>query len=269
MHIPAMAHPSTLKLEEPPPSRPLRVMTYNVHRCVGLDGKADPERIVRVIARHEPDIIALQELDVGWPRTHRVDQAERIARLLRMSHHFHPVIDLARGRYGNAIFSRYPMRLMQAEPLPRWRNRRYLEPRGAMWVTVDVGGVAVQVINCHLSIWPTERLAQASTLAGVRWLGDPRCQSAAVFCGDLNAIPGSPAYRRLMSVVRDAQSATQARRIPNTWFSRYPVSRLDHIFLSPDITASEVTVPRTALEQIASDHLPLLVQMRLSGMPGS
>jgi endonuclease/exonuclease/phosphatase family metal-dependent hydrolase len=52
-------------------------------------------------------------------------------------------------------------------------------------------------------------------------------------------------------------------RIPSTWFSRYPISRLDHIFLSPDITVSEVTVPWTMLDQIASDHLPLLVQMRL------
>ncbi len=249
--------------EGPKLSRPLRVMTYNVHRCIGLDGKAAPERIARIIARHEPDIIALQELDVGRQRTHQIDQAERIARLLRMSYHFHPVIALKRGQYGNAILSRHPMRLMRAEQLPQWGNLRYFEPRGALWVTVDIDGVAVQVINCHLSIWPSERLAQAGALVGIRWLADPRCQSPVVFCGDLNAIPGSPTYRRLMGVVRDSQSAMQAPRIPYTWFSRYPMSRLDHIFLSPDMAVSRVTVPRTMLEQIASDHLPLLVQMRL------
>lgn len=250
------------------PSRPLRVMTYNVHRCIGLDGKVAPERIARIIARHEPDIIALQELDVGWQRTHRIDQAERIARLLRMSYHFHPVIDLARGQYGNAILSRHPMCLMQAEQLPQLGNLRYLEPRGALWVTVDVDGMAVQVINCHLSIWPYERFAQASTLIGARWLTNPRCQSPVVFCGDLNAIPGSPTYRRLMGAVRDSQSAMKGPRIPRTWFSRYPISRLDHIFLSPDITVSGVAVPRTTLDQIASDHLPLVVQMSLPDGPG-
>ncbi|MDO8730858.1 MAG: endonuclease/exonuclease/phosphatase family protein [Candidatus Omnitrophota bacterium] len=243
-------------------SRSLRVMTYNVHRCIGLDGKVSPERIARIIARHEPDIIALQELDVGQQRTHRIDQAERIARLLRMSYQFHPVIDLARGRYGNAILSRYPMRLMQAEQLPQLRNLRYLEPRGGLWVTIDIDGVAVQVINCHLSIWPTERFVQAGALAGARWLADPRCQSPVVFCGDLNAMPGSPTYRRLMGAVRDSQSALKTPSL-RTWSSRYPVSRIDHIFISPDITVSGVTVPWTMLDQIASDHLPLLVQMSL------
>ena len=261
---PDVGPPRRRPAEAPHPSQLLRVMTYNVHRCIGLDGKAAPERIARIIARHEPDIIALQELDVGQPRTHRIDQTERIARLLRMSYHFPPVIALERGQYGNAILSRYPMRLMQAEQLPQWGNLRYLEPRGALWVTVDIDGVAVQVINCHLSIWPSERFAQASALIGVRWLADPRCQSPVVFCGDLNATPGSPTYRRLMGAVHDSQSAMKTSRIPRTWSSRYPISRLDHIFLSPDITVSKVTVPWTMLDQIASDHLPLLVQMRLA-----
>ncbi len=245
------------------PSRPLRVMTYNVHRCIGTDGKVSPERIARIIARHEPDIIALQELDVGQQRTHGIDQAERIARLLRMEYHFHPVIDLVKGRYGNAILSRYPMRLMQAEQLPKLRNPLYPEPRGALWVTVDIDGAAVQVINCHLSIWPPERFAQAGALAGARWLADPRCRSPVVFCGDLNAFPGSPSYRRLMGTVRDSQSALKTSRAPCTWSSRYPVSRIDHIFVSPDITVSGITVPWTLLDQVASDHLPLLVQMSL------
>jgi len=259
----SMTQPVTSRVEATHPSPLLRVMTYNVHRCIGLDGKAAPERIARIIARHRPDIVALQEIDVGQPRTHGIDQAERIARLLRMSNCFHPVIDRAQGRYGNAILSRFPMRLMQAEQLPLWGNLRYLEPRGALWVTVDVDGVAVQVINCHLSIWPHERFAQAGALIGARWLADPRCQSPVVFCGDLNAIPGSPTYRRLMGAVRDSQSAMNTPHIPRTWFSRCPISRLDHVFLSPDITVSEVTVPWTMLDQIASDHLPLVVQMQL------
>ena len=140
-------------------SRRLRVMIDNVYRCIDLNGKVAPERIARIIARQEPDIIALQELDAEQQRTHQVDQAERIAHLLRMSYYFHPVIALTQEGYGNALLSRYPMRLMQTEKLPQWGNLRYLEPRGALWVTVDVDGVAVQVINCHLSIWPFERFA--------------------------------------------------------------------------------------------------------------
>ena len=246
-----------------PSSRLLRVMTYNVHRCIGLDGKASPERIARIIARQEPDIIALQELDAGRHRTHQVNQAERIAQLLRMSHHFHSIITMRQGGYGNAILSRYPMRLVQAVKLPQWRNLRYLEPRGALWVTVDVDGVAVQVINCHLSIWPIERLAQANALVGAKWFANPLCQSPVVFCGDLNAIPGSATYRRLIGALSDSQSAVKMSRIPSTWFSRYPITRLDHIFLSPGIAVQEVRVSRTMLAQAASDHLPLLVEIKL------
>jgi len=54
---------------QPARPAPLRIMTYNVHRCVGVDGRADPRRIAEVIAAYQPDIVALQELDVGRLRT--------------------------------------------------------------------------------------------------------------------------------------------------------------------------------------------------------
>ena len=85
-----------------------------------------------------------------------------------------------------------------------------------------------------------------------------------MFCGDLNAIVGFATYRRLTRVLSDTQSAVKMSCIPRTWFSRYPISRFDHIFLSPDIAVQEVMVPRTTPAQTASDHLPLLVEISLS-----
>ena len=64
---------------------PLRIMTYNVHRCVGADGRADPRRIADVIAACQPDMVALQELDVGRLRTGGIDQVDAIAHPLGMS----------------------------------------------------------------------------------------------------------------------------------------------------------------------------------------
>ena len=69
-----------------------RLLTYNVHRCVGVDRKLDVSRIAAVIAEHEPDIVCLQELDVGRARTGFVDQARAIAEQLAMSYHFHPAM---------------------------------------------------------------------------------------------------------------------------------------------------------------------------------
>ncbi len=78
------------------PARPLkrrntlRVMTYNVHSCVGMDGRLSTSRIARIIAQCRPDIVALQELDVGRGRTGGIDQAHAIAQELEMEFHFHP-----------------------------------------------------------------------------------------------------------------------------------------------------------------------------------
>ena len=100
----------------------LRIMTYNVHRCVGADGRADPRRIAEVIAACQPDMVALQELDVGRLRTGGIDQAHAIAHLLGMSFHFHPALQVEEELYGDAILSALPMRLVKAGPLS-WKHQ--------------------------------------------------------------------------------------------------------------------------------------------------
>ena len=69
-----------------------RILTYNVHRCVGVDGRLSPERVAEVIAAADPDIVALQEVDVRRARTGGIDQAEVLARELGMQMHFHPAL---------------------------------------------------------------------------------------------------------------------------------------------------------------------------------
>jgi endonuclease/exonuclease/phosphatase family metal-dependent hydrolase len=81
------------------------VMTYNVQSCIGRDGKALPSRVSDVIAHASPDIIALQELDVGLTRTGLTDQAQIVAEQLKMNFHFHPSLQIEKGLYGNAILS--------------------------------------------------------------------------------------------------------------------------------------------------------------------
>ena len=98
--------------------RSFRVMTYNVHACVGMDGKLSPRRIARVIAQSGADIVALQELDVGRSRTNHDDQAHEIARYLEMEFEFHPAWQLEEEKYGDAILSRFPLQLVKAGELP-------------------------------------------------------------------------------------------------------------------------------------------------------
>ncbi len=242
-------------------TKKIRIMTYNVHNCQGMDGKTSPERIARVIARHEPDIVALQELDVKRHRTGGIDQPHLIAKHLKMIYHFHPNICIEEGLYGNAILSRYPMKLIYASRLPILPGRPDLEFRGAIWATVDVEGTRVQIFNTHLGLRPKEQLRQAEALVGEDWLTHSACDGPVILCGDFNALPGSSVVRRITETLRDAQVELDNHRPHPTWFSPYPLGRIDHIFINPQIEVTRAHVSKTALDKTASDHLPLVVDV--------
>jgi endonuclease/exonuclease/phosphatase family metal-dependent hydrolase len=247
------------------PTKPLRIVTYNVHSCVGLDGRLSPARIARVLAQCDADVVALQELDVMRSRTGRLDQAAEIARLLETEHRFfHPAISAADEQYGDAILSRLPMRLVRAAALPGTHLGSRLEPRGAIWVAVEWEGREVQIVNTHLGLLASERALQIETLLGDEWLEHPDCRGPVVFCGDLNLVPRSATFRRLSAKLRDAQTAVAGRRARNTWFSPLPLARIDHLFVRGGLEVVDVRVPRTGLTATASDHLPLVADLRWS-----
>ncbi len=241
----------------------LRIMTYNVHSCIGVDGKTSPHRVARVIAQYDPDIVCLQELDIGRLRTDGADQAQIIATYLRMDHHFHPALRLEEELYGDAILSRYPMRLVRADALPGLPDRPQLEPRGALWTVVELNGCAIHVLNTHFGLRRREQLCQARALLGADWLNCAECQGPVILCGDFNALPGSQVCRLLRRRLRDSQLELDRHRPHKTYSTRYPVGRIDHIFVSPHFEVVKVEVARNNLACLASDHLPLIIEVRL------
>jgi endonuclease/exonuclease/phosphatase family metal-dependent hydrolase len=241
-----------------------RILTYNVHRCLGIDGQLSPARIAEVIASCEPDIVALQELDIGRARSGRVDQARAIADALNMHVHFHAVVRVMEELYGNAILTTRACKLMKAEALPTWGRRPFVEPRGALWACVEVAGAEIQVINAHLGLRGPERLRQIDALLGPDWLAHAACRGPVIVAGDFNAIPRSRVYRRLLAArLSDAQGAVRSRRQQPTYPSRAPFLRLDHVFVSGAIEVVRAETVRTPLARVASDHLPLAVEFRL------
>ncbi|GAA0570846.1 endonuclease/exonuclease/phosphatase family protein [Craurococcus roseus] len=247
----------------------LRLLTYNVRSCRGTDGRLSPERIAEVIAGARPDVVALQELDMGRARTNGLDQAHAVAQELGMRFHFHPALHVEEERYGDALLSALPMRLVKAGPLPGLSRLPLLEPRGALWVAVDLGGgVELQVVNTHLGLVARERLAQAAALLGAGWLGHPDCRGKpAVLLGDFNAVSRSPAYRLLAGRLRDAQRAVPGHRPRPTFPARWPVIRIDHVFLGEGVEALRAEARRGVVERVASDHLPLVVDVEVAGAP--
>jgi endonuclease/exonuclease/phosphatase family metal-dependent hydrolase len=239
-----------------------RLLTYNVHGCRGTDRHVSPLRIAEVIAATRADVVALQEVDFNRRRSGFEDQAEVIAAQLSMDFHFHPAWQLAEEQLGDAVLSCLPMRLMHAAALPsqsRWKRER----RGALWVQFKQDGHRVHLVNTHLGLNRRDRLAQTETLFGPDWLGDAQCGPPLVLCGDFNARPGSRVHRRVLQNLRDVQAGLLVRRSRRTFPTRYPLASLDHVFLSAEFEVRDVEVVRTPLTRVASDHYPLLVELRL------
>ena len=232
-------------------------MTYNVHRCLGIDGRLDVSRIAEVIAADRPDIVALQELDVGRARTLGVDQAHEIARRLGMRSRFHAALTVEGELYGDAILTALPERLVKADALPGLPTLPQLEPRGAVWASVEVGGTEVQVVNTHLGLLAREQLGQVEALVGPEWLSS--AGEAVILLGDFNSTSGSNPYRRVTERFRDAQKLLAHRTLP-TFPSMFPMLRIDHVFVGRAIQIRRIWTSTSPLARTASDHLPLIVE---------
>ncbi|HEX3364213.1 endonuclease/exonuclease/phosphatase family protein [Phenylobacterium sp.] len=240
-----------------------RIVTYNVHRCVGNDRRLDVGRVAEVLAALEPDIVALQELDVGRARTGHVDQAHEIARRLDMACHFHAALTVEEERYGDAILTVFPERVVKVGPLPGYGPIPQLEPRGALWVEVEIEGAPVQIINTHLGLVPREQQIQAAHLAGAAWLQDPRCQGPKILLGDFNATATSVVYRTFLKGLSPARALAKVKTPTATFPSPLPVLRIDHLFVSPEIRVLDVFAPFSPKTRAASDHLPLVMDFEV------
>jgi len=238
-----------------------RLMTYNVHGCGGMDGRVSPRRVARVIGTYSPDIVAVQEMDLGRRRSRAENQMELIARALDMQYEFCPTVTVGEEHYGHALFSIYPMEVVKRARLPADPHRATREPRAALWVRLSVNGQRVNVITTHLGLGIAERRAQMQALAGDEWVGGIPADEPVLLCGDCNMLPGSVPYRLIKDRLRDVQLAIAGRTAFSTFSTTRPLARLDYIFASPHITVKEFQVPRTDLTRVTSDHFPLVADL--------
>ncbi len=239
-----------------------RVMTYNVHRCIGRGGRDSVEDITAVCADVRPDLVALQELDA--PETDEAEGAHHardLASGLGMTLLFCRTFRRGVGFYGHALLSRSPLELVRVTTFPTISTAS--EPRGAIWARTVIGGEPVEIVSTHLGVTRRERQIQSGELVGPEWLGSPSMGPVRVFCGDLNAVPNATTYRRFARRMRDSQKQLPGHRPMPTFPSTLPFLRLDHVFVSDDVRVLGVTVPHDARARRASDHLPLIVDLEL------
>lgn len=233
-----------------PGARQIRVASYNVHRCVGWDGRHDPDRVAAVIRELDADLIGLQEVDSRYHIENGVDQADALAQATGLHAISGPTMTREDACYGNVLLTRWrPLTVEQIDLSVDGRERR-----GAIDAALDVSGVRVRVVVTHFGLGPQERRKQTSVLLDI--LGEAR-EPLTILCGDFNEwVPRWPTVRRL-----DARLG----RLPSTrtFPSRRPLLGLDRIWVQPMLLAGEVRAHDTPLSRVASDHLPVVVTLDL------
>lgn len=233
----------------------LRVVTYNIHRCRGMDRRVRPERIAALLATINPDVVALQEV-IG-PGLSGVGHAEELGAALGMGWIMAPTRELRRHQFGNVVLSRFPIR-EHAQIDLSWKT---CEARSAQRVSVDLGAAGVlHVYNAHLGTALLERRYQAPRLA--EWVCDRRVAGPRILLGDFNewgrGLVADILAERMNSV--DLYPHLKRRR---TYPGFFPVLHLDHIYFAGNVEVRNVELPRSRLALVASDHLPLVADIRI------
>jgi endonuclease/exonuclease/phosphatase family metal-dependent hydrolase len=221
----------------------LTVASYNVHRCVGSDGTCDPERIARVIAELDADIVALQEVDCGY-HTAGADQIGFLADAAGMVAVAGPTMVRPTGHYGNALLTRKPTSTVRHVDL----SVRGKEPRGAIDVDMQIADRMVRVVVTHLGLRRFERAAQVEQILRCVKVAAPG--TLTIVAGDFNEWrPNDQSLRPLH--LRFGRSRLR------TFPARRPLFAFDRILVEPRDALRELRAHETALSRVASDHLPV------------
>jgi endonuclease/exonuclease/phosphatase family metal-dependent hydrolase len=239
----------------------LRLVTYNVHKCVGTDRALDVGRVADVLRHYEPDVVCLQE--VLWSPGANGAQAQPrlIADALGMRHGAVGLNCRRRaGVYGNVTLSRLPVELSTNLDL----TVRFKKPRGALYTRVQVGGARVHVFNVHLGLLRFERAIQMQNLVDqVPELAGQ--DEPVVVLGDTND------WRNRLGVGvctgAGLRCVTGSDTEPGhaTFPSWYPVGALDKVFCNDRLRLLRAYPSRLALARLASDHLPMVVDFEVPG----
>lgn len=238
----------------------LRILCYNIHYGQGNDGVYDLERLAAVIKAVDPDLVALQEVDVMVRRSGQVHQAEELGKLTGLDVYYGPTQHYEGGLFGNAVLTKLPVSRVWIQPLPYTEATPELTtyPRGFVAVTVKTpGGKDVRFVSTHFQHNVEEdRIAEAEAVN--RYLAVESEKIPTLLAGDINAVPDSEPMKVLLSKWTNVIDAEAAPTVP----SKDPKSRIDYIFYRQG-DPFEIVETRVIAEEMASDHRPVFAVLRV------
>jgi endonuclease/exonuclease/phosphatase family metal-dependent hydrolase len=229
----------------------LKIASYNIHRGVGLDRRGNLDRIAAVIAETGADVIGVQEVIRERGGAH-ADQAAYLAERLGMQLVMGETRAHGEGTYGNAVLSRLP--IVGSDRCDISHGTR--EPRGCVRADLRVNGIELHVFNCHFGLALRERRRQVGLLA--EFVRASSCRGPRVLMGDFNEWFRGPVSRHLR-----LEFSSPMRRMRRTHPAVFPLFALDRIYWDVELEGQTFHVHRSRLARVASDHLPVVVQLRV------
>lgn len=223
----------------------VRIATYNVHRCIGADGRYDADRVAAVIRELDADVVGLQEVDARYHLENDLDQIEYLQEATGMTAVAGPTLTNHRGYYGNALLTRHPVLDARHVDLS-WARR---EKRGALDVELDCDGAPVRVIVTHFGLRGAERREQVRGILSLVEQGRP---APLAVVGDFNE------WSFINRTVRVLDGALGASAAVRSFPSRWPLLSLDRLWVRPPAALEAVWAHMSPLALVASDHLPVV-----------
>lgn len=229
----------------------IKVATYNVRKCVGLDRRRNPSRIIKVLNEIDADVIALQEADQRFGSRESCLPVDIIDTETPWKHVPWGKRDTGIGWHGNAILVRDDYRIGEAHPL----DLPTLEPRGAVMADITTDAGPIRVIGVHLDLSGLWRRRQIRALLAYLDAQDDHIPT--ILMGDFNQWSQGGAL---------SEFAFHHHRIiqtPKSFHTSRPMAQLDRIIVSHDILVDDSGVHVSALSQKASDHLPVWANLKI------
>jgi endonuclease/exonuclease/phosphatase family metal-dependent hydrolase len=246
----------------------ITVASYNMHKAVGLDGRRDPHRVLKVLQEIDADIVALQEADRrmggrGSAVPHELIDSHGMYKPVHLGVRHKRPLEKARqhaerllkvntrniGWHGNAILVKHHIGLLACAAL----DLPTLEPRGAVMAELLIGDRPLRVVGMHLDLSGLWRRRQMRAI-----LDSIACrpqQMPTILMGDTNE------WRTVAGCLRDLEPEFHIAPTGPSFHARHPVAPLDRIIVHRDLSIEAAGVHMSMAARRASDHLPIWARL--------